>query len=159
MGAAGVIALLALLFSQVMSNVGATVMMVPMAINIALASNGNPAVYALIVAISTSNTFLLPSASPVLLVVAGPGGYRGKDFPARGAALTLVMLLVMLLAVNLTLPPRLSRDAAALSPGAPWPASTRTGTRASPLRQGPPRQAPLATSNTAPWAAQTMVPS
>ncbi|HOV57361.1 MAG TPA: SLC13 family permease [Rhodanobacteraceae bacterium] len=98
----GVIALLALLFSQVMSNVGATVMMVPMAINIALASNGNPAVYALIVAISTSNTFLLPSASPVLLVVAGPGGYRGKDFLRVGLPLTLVMLLVMLLAVNLT---------------------------------------------------------
>lgn len=98
----GVIAVLALLFSQVMSNVGATVMMVPMAINIALASNGNPAVYALIVAISTSNTFLLPSASPVLLVVAGPGGYRGKDFLRIGLPLTLLLLLVMLVAVNLT---------------------------------------------------------
>src|SRR5690606_17802935 len=58
------LAVLALGFSQVISNVGAAVMMVPMAINIALASGGNPAAYALIVAISTSNTFLLPSANP-----------------------------------------------------------------------------------------------
>ena len=63
-GLPAVIALLALFFSQIVSNVGATVMMVPMAINIALASNGNPAVYAIIVAISTSNSFLIPSANP-----------------------------------------------------------------------------------------------
>jgi di/tricarboxylate transporter len=95
------IAVLALLFSQVMSNVGAAVMMVPMAINIALASGGNPAAYALIVAISTSNTFLIPSASPVLLVVAGPGGYRSRDFLRVGVPLTLIMLVATLIGVNL----------------------------------------------------------
>jgi di/tricarboxylate transporter len=95
------IAILALLFSQVMSNVGAAVMMVPMAINIALASGGNPGVYALIVAISTSNTFLIPSASPVLLVVTGPGGYTSRDFLRIGLPLTALMLVVMLVSVNL----------------------------------------------------------
>lgn len=94
------IAVLALMFSQVMSNVGAAVMMVPMAINIALASGGNPAAFALIVAISTSNTFLIPPASPVLLVVAGPGGYTSRDFVRVGLPLTLLMLAVMLVAVN-----------------------------------------------------------
>ena len=97
------VAILALLFSQVISNVGATVMMVPMAINIALASGGNPAVYALLVAISTSNTFLLPSASPVLLVVAGPGGYRNRDFMRVGLPLTVLMLVTALIGVNLLL--------------------------------------------------------
>ncbi|MCE5234228.1 MAG: SLC13 family permease [Mizugakiibacter sp.] len=95
------VALLTLLFSQVMSNVGATVMMVPMAINIALASGGNPALYAMVVAISASNTFLIPSASPVLLIVAGPGGYRTKDFARVGIPLTLLLLATMLVAVNL----------------------------------------------------------
>lgn len=95
------VALLTLLFSQVMSNVGATVMMVPMAINIALASGGNPALYAMVVAISASNTFLIPSASPVLLIVAGPGGYRTKDFARVGIPLTLLLLTTMLVAVNL----------------------------------------------------------
>jgi di/tricarboxylate transporter len=97
----GGVAILALLFSQVMSNVGATVMMVPMAINIALASGGNPALYAMLVAISTSNTFLIPSASPVLLIVAGPGGYRLKDFLRVGLPLTLLLLLLTLIGVNL----------------------------------------------------------
>jgi di/tricarboxylate transporter len=96
-----VIAVLALLFAQVVSNVGATVMMVPMAINIALASNGNPAIYALIVAISTSNTFVIPSANPVLTIVAGPGGYRARDFLRIGAPLTLLLLVVLLVTVNL----------------------------------------------------------
>jgi len=95
------VAILALLFSQVMSNVGATVMMVPMAINIALASGGNPALYAMLVAISTSNTFLIPSASPVLLIVAGPGGYRQKDFLRVGLPLTVLLLALALIGVNL----------------------------------------------------------
>jgi di/tricarboxylate transporter len=95
------IAILSLLFSQIMSNVGAAVMMVPMAVNIALASGGNPGMYALIVAISTSNTFLIPSASPVLLVVAGPGDYTTRDFLRAGLPLTVLMLAVMLVSVNL----------------------------------------------------------
>ncbi len=95
------VAILALLFSQIMSNVGAAVMMVPMAINFALASGGNPAAYALIVAVSTSNTFLIPAASPVLLVVAGPGDYTSRDFLRVGLPLTVLMLIVMLVAVNL----------------------------------------------------------
>ncbi|MBS0570991.1 MAG: SLC13 family permease [Proteobacteria bacterium] len=95
------VAILALLFSQVISHVGTAVMMVPMAINLALASGGNPSVYALIVAMSVSNTFLIPGASPTILVVAGPGGYRQKDFLRVGLPLTALMLVVMLVAVNL----------------------------------------------------------
>jgi di/tricarboxylate transporter len=94
------IAILALLFSQIISHVGTAVMMVPMAINIALASGGNPAVYALIVALSVSNTFLIPGASPTLLIVAGPGGYKPRDFVRVGLPLTAVMLVVTLIMVN-----------------------------------------------------------
>jgi di/tricarboxylate transporter len=101
-GLQAVIAILALLFSQVVSNVGATVMMVPMAINVALASGGNPAVYALLVAISTSNTFIIASANPVITIIAGPGGYRQRDFLRVGLPLTLLLLVTTLIAVNLT---------------------------------------------------------
>jgi di/tricarboxylate transporter len=95
------IAIMALLFSQVISHVGAAVMMVPMAINIALASGGNPSAYALIVAMSVSNTFLIPGASPTILLVAGPGGYKPSDFLRLGIPLTLLMLVTMLVMVNL----------------------------------------------------------
>ncbi|HET7612253.1 MAG TPA: SLC13 family permease [Rhodanobacteraceae bacterium] len=94
------VAVLALIFSQIISHVGTAVMMVPMAINIALASGGNPSVYALIVALSVSNTFLIPGASPTLLIVAGPGGYRPRDFLRVGLPLTAVMLVVTLVMVN-----------------------------------------------------------
>ncbi|MGN2242373.1 SLC13 family permease [Frateuria sp. GZRR33] len=95
------LAVLTLLFSQVMSNVGATVMMVPIAISVAVATGGNPSAYALIVAVSSSNTFLLSSGHPALMMVAGPGGYRGKDFLRVGVPLTLAMLVATLVVINL----------------------------------------------------------
>ena len=95
------LAVLTLLFSQMMSNVGATVMMVPIAISVAVATGGNPAAYALIVAVSSSNTFLLSAGHPALMMVTGPGGYKGKDFLRVGAPLTLLVLVVTLVVVNL----------------------------------------------------------
>jgi di/tricarboxylate transporter len=95
------LAVLTLLFSQVMSNVGATVMMVPIAISVAVATGGNPSAYALIVAVSSSNTFLLSSGHPALMMVAGPGGYRGKDFLRTGIPLTIMVLVLTLVTINL----------------------------------------------------------
>ncbi|WP_184507796.1 SLC13 family permease [Rhodanobacter sp. ANJX3] len=95
------LAVLTLLFSQVMSNVGATVMMVPVAISVAVATGGNPSAYALIVAVSSSNTFLLSSGHPALMMVTGPGGYRSQDFLRVGLPLTFIVLVVTLLAINL----------------------------------------------------------
>jgi di/tricarboxylate transporter len=94
------LAVLALVFSQIISHVATAVMMVPMAINIALASGGNPSAYALIVALSVSNTFLLPGASPTLLIVAGPGGYKPRDFARVGLPLTVLTLVVTVVMVN-----------------------------------------------------------
>jgi di/tricarboxylate transporter len=96
-----VLAILTLLFSQVMSNVGATVMMVPVAISVAVATGGNPSAYALIVAVSSSNTFLISSGHPALMMVTGPGGYKSKDFLRVGLPLTGLILVVTLIAINL----------------------------------------------------------
>ena len=95
------LALLTLTFSQVMSNVGATVMMVPVAISVAVATGGNPSAYALIVAVSSSNTFLLSSGHPALMMVTGPGDYSARDFLRAGVPLTFIVLLITLVAVNL----------------------------------------------------------
>ncbi|MBT8113936.1 MAG: SLC13 family permease, partial [Arenicella sp.] len=54
------VAVLATLFTLVMSNVGATVLLVPLAVNIAVTSGGDPALFALTVALATSNSFILP---------------------------------------------------------------------------------------------------
>ena len=95
-----VIALLTIAFSLVMSQVGATVVMVPMAINMAVATGANATAFAMVVALSASNNFLSVS-NPVLAMVAGPAGYRAPDFLKIGAPLTLIYLLVVLAMVNL----------------------------------------------------------
>lgn len=93
------LALLATLFTLVMSNVGATVLLVPIAINIALATGANPAIYALIIALGTSNAFILPT-HPVNALIIGPGGYAVKDFLRVGLPLSVIYLVVMLMMVN-----------------------------------------------------------
>lgn len=100
-GLQAVIAIITLLLAQVVSNVGAAVIMVPMAINVALAAGGNPAVYALLVGVSTANAFIIPSANPVIMIIAGAGGYTPRDFLRLGVPLTALMLVVTLVAVNL----------------------------------------------------------
>jgi di/tricarboxylate transporter len=95
------LAVLTIVFGLVMSNVGATVMMVPIAISVAVATGGNPAAYALLVAVSSSNTFLISAGHPALMMVTGPGGYKSKDFLRVGAPLTVVMLVVTLVVINL----------------------------------------------------------
>ena len=94
------VGLLTTLFALVITHVGATVVMVPMAINFAIAVGGNPTVFALIVALSASNNFLSAS-NPVLSVIAGPAGYRPRDLLRVGLPLTLLYLAVVLLVVNL----------------------------------------------------------
>jgi di/tricarboxylate transporter len=96
------IAVLTTLFAMVVSNVGATVIMVPMAISIALAAGGNPTAFALIVALSASNN-LMSVSNPVLSMVAGPAGYRGIDLMKVGAPLAAVYIVIVLVGVNLIL--------------------------------------------------------
>lgn len=93
-------AVLATFFSLVMSNVGATVLLVPLAINIALASGGNPAAFAITIALATSNAFIIPTHQVNALIM-GPGGYRVADFMKVGGIMTILFLVVMLIMVNI----------------------------------------------------------
>ncbi len=94
------IGVLATFFTLVMSNVGATVLLVPLAVNIALGAGANPAVFALTVAIATSNSFLIPTHQVNALIM-GPGGYRVPDFMRAGGIMTVLFLVVMMVMMNL----------------------------------------------------------
>ena len=94
------IAILATFFTLVMSNVGATVLLVPLAVNIAIGAGANPAVFALTVAIATSNSFLIPTHQVNALVM-GPGGYSVADFMKAGGIMTILFLVVSLSILNL----------------------------------------------------------
>jgi di/tricarboxylate transporter len=94
------IAVLATFFTLVMSNVGATVLLVPLAVNIAIGAGADPAVFALTVAIATSNSFLIPTHQVNALIM-GPGGYRVPDFMKAGGIMTVLFLVVALGMLNL----------------------------------------------------------
>jgi di/tricarboxylate transporter len=94
------VAALATFFTLVMSNVGATVLLVPLAVNIAVGAGANPAVFALTVAIATSNSFLIPTHQVNALIM-GPAGYRVADFMKAGGIMTVLFLVVMMLMMNL----------------------------------------------------------
>ncbi len=94
------VAVLATIFTLVMSNVGATVLLVPLAISIAVAAGGNPAIFALTVAISTSNSFFIPTHQVNALIM-GPGGYRVIDFMRCGSIMTVLFLVVSMVMMNI----------------------------------------------------------
>lgn len=94
------VAILATFFTLVMSNVGATVLLVPLAVNIAIGAGANPAVFALTVAIATSNSFLIPTHQVNALIM-GPGGYRVPDFMKAGGIMTILFLVISISMLNL----------------------------------------------------------
>jgi len=94
------VAMLATFFTLVMSNVGATVLLVPLAVNIAVGVGESPAVFALTVAIATSNSFILPTHQ-VNALIKGPGGYRVPDFMKAGLIMTVLFLIVMMVMMRL----------------------------------------------------------
>ncbi len=82
------------LVTLVVSNVGATVLLVPLAIDMASSTGADPRLAALTVALAASNSFLLPTHQVNALYM-GPGGYSSRDFIKAGLPLTLLFLLVL----------------------------------------------------------------
>lgn len=93
------VGLLTTAFSLVISHVGATIVVVPLAVNLALAAGGNPTAFALIVALSASNNFMTAS-NPVISMISGPAGYSGKELWKIGGPLSLIYTVVTVLMIN-----------------------------------------------------------
>ena len=72
----------------------------PLAVSIAVAAGGNPAVFALTVAISTSNSFIIPTHQVNALIM-GPAGYRVMDFVRSGGGMTIIFWVVSLTVLGL----------------------------------------------------------
>ncbi|AAF83595.1 SLC13 family permease [Xylella fastidiosa] len=94
------LALLTTAFSLVISHVGATIVMVPIAVNVALAANGNPTAFGLIVALAASNN-LMTVSNPVISMVTGPANYQPRELWKVGGPLSLIYIVVMVVMINL----------------------------------------------------------
>jgi len=89
------IAVLSTFFTLVISNVGATVLLVPLVVNMALAAGVDPRMAALVVGLATSNSFMLPTHQVNALYM-GPGRYKSVDFIKAGGIMTVLFIVVLI---------------------------------------------------------------
>jgi di/tricarboxylate transporter len=82
-------------FTLVTSNVGATVLMIPLAMNMALQCGADPRMAALLVAVAASNTFILPTHQVNALIMR-PGGYKVIDYVRAGTGMTILFIVVVM---------------------------------------------------------------
>lgn len=87
------IAVLATFFSLFMSNVGATIVLVPLVIIIGTSTGLDPRGLALLVALCASNSFILPTHQ-VNAFLMTPGGYHNGDYLRAGGGMTILFLFI-----------------------------------------------------------------
>ena len=87
------VGLLSTLFTLFMSNVAATVLLVPLVMIMGKVSGLSPRGLAMLVAICASNSFLLPTHQVNALLMS-PGGYRNADYLRAGGGMSLLFLVV-----------------------------------------------------------------
>lgn len=89
------IAVLSTFFTLVISNVGATVLLVPLVVNMAMAAGTDPRMAALVVGLATSNSFMLPTHQVNALYM-GPGRYKSVDFIKAGGFMSVLFIVVLI---------------------------------------------------------------
>jgi di/tricarboxylate transporter len=89
--------LLSALITQAMSNAAAIVLIVPIAVDTALALGANHITFTMAVVIGAATSFLSPVGHKANVLVFGPGGYRFLDYTRVGAPLTVILLVVSMI--------------------------------------------------------------
>lgn len=92
-----VLAVLTSFFAIFVSNVGTTVLLVPIAMNLAMQIGADPKIAGMVVAIASINTFILPTHQVNALIMQ-PGGYKTTDYMRVGSGM-MVLFFVILMAM------------------------------------------------------------
>jgi di/tricarboxylate transporter len=96
--------ILASLITEPMSNAAATVLIVPISIDIALSLGADPRAFVLATVIGASTSFLTPVGHQANVLVLGPAGYRFFDYTRVGFPLNVVIFIVTMLALPIVWP-------------------------------------------------------
>ncbi len=102
----GIFALLAIvyiltnIFTELITNNAAAVMMFPISIEIAKQVDASVMAFAVTVTIAASASFASPIGYQTNLIVYGPGGYRFKDYMKIGIPLSLIVLIISITIIN-----------------------------------------------------------
>jgi len=94
------LAIAASLLSLAISNIGATVLLVPIAMDLAFDIGADPRLFALTVGLASVNAFFVQS-NQVNSLIAGPGGYTTKNFLHIGGGMTIIYLAVIMIGLQL----------------------------------------------------------
>jgi len=92
-----ILAVMTSFFAMFVSNVGTTVLLVPLAMNLASQVGCDPRIAGMVVAVASINTFMLPTHQVNALIMQ-PGGYKTTDYMRVGSGM-MVMFLVILMSM------------------------------------------------------------
>ena len=104
------LALMALLFvmtgvlSQFISNTASTILIAPVGISMSQTLGVAPEPVMMAIAIAASSAFATPIATPVNMLIVGPGEYRFRDFVRIGIPLQLLAMAASLLVIPWVFP-------------------------------------------------------
>lgn len=101
-GAIIVVYLLTTLFTEVITNNAAVVLMFPVSLAIAQQLQVDPMAFFVSIAIAASASFATPIGYQTNLIVYGPGGYRFSDYLKVGIPLNILYLLITVTIVHFT---------------------------------------------------------
>lgn len=87
------VGILATVFSLVMSNVGAVVVLAPLVVSIGSLAGVDPRPLVLLAAVNAGNSFVLPTHQVNALMMTA-GGYKTRDYFKAGGGMTVVFLVV-----------------------------------------------------------------
>ena len=88
-----VVYLLAMVFTEMITNVAVAAMFLPLAVQIAASASISPRPFVIAIALAASLSFMTPIGYQTNLMVMGPGGYRPRDYFKIGAPLALLMVV------------------------------------------------------------------
>ncbi len=98
------IAVLTMLFTEVVTNTAAAALMFPLGVVTAVDLGVDPRPFVMVVALIASASFLTPIGYQTNLMVYGPGGYRFTDFGRVGLPLSLLILVMATLLAPMVWP-------------------------------------------------------
>ncbi len=93
------IALLTVVFGQLISNTATALIVIPIALSAAQQLSISPRPVLMSVAVAAAASFLTPIATPANMMVMGPGGYRFGDYWKLGLCLIVLFLVAAVLLV------------------------------------------------------------
>ncbi|WP_315969486.1 SLC13 family permease [Oceanobacillus massiliensis] len=86
--------LLTNIFTELITNSAAAVLMIPIGLELAEGLQLQPIGFAVVIAIASSASFITPIGYQTNLIVYGPGGYKFKDYIKVGTPLSLLVMIM-----------------------------------------------------------------